>query len=1353
MSSAKRPVLDGTTLRQRLAGLRRRMRLVATVRGVGFLLAVVLATAAVAGLLDWHWHLPALVRAVILVATLAGGILVAYRYLLRPLCTPSDDLSLALRVEEAYPTLNDALASTVQFLEREAPAESSSASLEREAVKRALARASGCDFGKVVDRRGLVWAAGSGGVATALAGVLILLAPALALTALLRLANPFGEHDWPKKTQLEIDPPRLRIGRNEAFEVRGLVRGVIPPQATIVFRFEGFPNLEHHCDIKMDEAGVGHLASHLEPGRVQRNFRFQVRANDAVSQEYRVEVLPPPSLVALDSKPSPQLQLHYPAYTGLPSPDQLSPGTGNIDAVAGTAVRLRARADRPLKRAWIEYQPEAPSAVVSAFLAPLGGTNVIDTAALGAGSRAWWANVPAVLDEDRCTFTIDFTPAVNGMYALHFEDESGLRNSRLFELRLHPDPAPTVNLERPSPSRDILAVLPSAELTLEVMADDPQYALRSVFLEYRTQRDEQPRRLPLYNATSGPAPLLALWTGPALLAAPPMPLRPRRLEFRQKLPLKSLRHADGSSLKEEDVVLLRACADDFDDASVRKEPGRSHEVEIRIVGRNALDLALNQEQANIQQELVRLRETEREALRKVTEVESRLKKGEKPTPEDQEKLLQAEQLQQQIRERVGDEKEGLRAELKRIRETLKQNGMEKTAVQERMNDVSREMDRLAENELQQIEPRLTNARKLAELLEEKVREERKAQLEGRAKEGEREARGSEEAANRKDQEAAQAEKRAEQSTSDADKARHRQDARLQREAAKELRQKAREQWQQAERVRREAAQAPDPNQPRRALAEARKAQEEVEKTLDDLLTRRLEPWTSSHEIKGEANRLLEDQKRLEGEIQKLTQDPSKKDSIGKSPDKLTREQRAELEDHKEAQQKLEERTRQLLDKMDRVAKDREQKDPETARELRDALDQAQQDNISEKMKDAREQIEQNRLNEAQKSQRASIETLKQLVKNLEDKREAELDRLAKKLREKERELAELIQEQEQLQKKVKKAGQIGDKAQREEELKRLARKQKELQQKTEEMVRQLTRMRAARAGQSLGKAGDQMEGAGQQMAGGKQAEDEQDEALDRLNEAERELERARKEAEEELGREQITRLAEMIRPLKERQEALKTETDRFQKEVQRKARWDRLLKGDFLRKRDAQKGLAAETEDVAAKRLTGAPVFARLMRRASEAMTEAGQRMETVAKEAVDPAELPDAETARLQQQALRRLNQVIDALKDAAEKMQQAKGGRGGAGGEGGDGGSGGAPGDGIPPLAQLKLLRDLQKDINQRTETFKKEHPDPKKLEEKDRGELRSIRNDQQDVAELLDELTRPAGEPGAVEGEKKK
>jgi hypothetical protein len=1356
MPSAKRPVLDGAMLRHRLAALRRRLRLVAACRGTGFLLTILLATTLLTGALDWRYHLPALVRAVILVGMLVGAVGVAFRYLFRPLTARADDLTLALRVEQEYPQLNDALASTVQFLERASSETESSSALEREAVRRALAKASGCDFRRVVSSRGLRWAVLGGGLATAAAAGLFLLWPTMALTAVVRLANPFGDHDWPKRTQLEIESPRLRIGRNEAFDVRGLVRGVIPAQATVVFRFEGAPSIEHHCDIKTapgedgETSPVGRLVTHLEAGRVQRNFRFQVRANDAVSPEYRVEVLPPPSLVALDSKPSPQLRLFYPAYTDLPSPEDLSPGTGNIEAVYGTAARLRARTDRPLKQAWIEYQPEQPTALLSAFLAPLGAADVSGTLSLLAGGQSLGTHVPAVLDDDKCTFTIDFTPGVNGMYVLHFEDESGLRNHRLFELRLHADPAPTVHLERPSASRDMLSVLPTAELTLEVLADDQQYALRSVFLEYRTQREQPAQRLFLYEPDSGLGPMLSLWTGAGVLAAPPQPLRPRRLEFRQKLPLQTIRHPDGASLKEGDVVLLQACADDFDNVTLNKQPGRSHEVEIRIVGRNAFDLAVNQEQANVQQELLRLREKEREAMQKVTEVENRLKKGDKVTPEDQEKLLQAEQLQQQIRERIGTEKEGLRAELTRILETLKQNGMEKTAAQERMNDVGRELERLAENELEQIEPRLTNARQLAELLDEKVREERKAQLDIRARAAEQESRAAQEAAEKKTQEAARAEQQAEQSASAADKTRLNQDAKWQRERAEELRQKAQELKQQAERDRRDAAQAPDPVQPRQVLAEARKGQEEVEKTLNDLLTR-MEPWSNAHEIKGEANRLLEEQKQLQAAVEKLME--QEKGFLGKKPEELDRRQRAELEDLTEAQKRLEERTQQLLGKMERVAEQRAGKDPDLAQELRQASEQAKKSNIGEQMKSAREQIEQNELIQARTNQKNSVAELEKLVKNLEDRREAELDRLIKKRKQAEKELAELIQEQDELRKKVKEADKIADPAQREEELKKLARRQKELQQKTNEMVEKLSRLRAGRASQALSRAGGQMEEAGKQMEGGQGDEQDQQEVLDRLNEARAELERARKEAEEELGREQMARLADTIKRLKERQEAFNAESARIQQEVLRRKEWARSLSLSLLRQRDAQRGLGAETEEIASKQLTGAPVFARLTKRAAGAMEDAAGRMEAIVQESrrvgggVDPARVPDAELARLQQLALRRLSQVADTLKEAAEKpRQQARGGGGGGGG------GSARPNDSVPPAAQIKLLRDLQKDINQRTDAFRKEHPDVKNLDRHASNELQTIRKDQQDVAELIDELNRPAGEPGAVEGEKK-
>src|ERR1700719_1486333 len=99
MSTATRPLPEEGVLRQRLAALRRRQRFVAVCRGAGWLLALLVLTAAACGYFDWKYRLNGIIRAGTLVAMLAGAAILAYRYLYRPLTARTDDLSLALRVE------------------------------------------------------------------------------------------------------------------------------------------------------------------------------------------------------------------------------------------------------------------------------------------------------------------------------------------------------------------------------------------------------------------------------------------------------------------------------------------------------------------------------------------------------------------------------------------------------------------------------------------------------------------------------------------------------------------------------------------------------------------------------------------------------------------------------------------------------------------------------------------------------------------------------------------------------------------------------------------------------------------------------------------------------------------------------------------------------------------------------------------------------------------------------------------------------------------------------------------------------------------------------------------------------
>ena len=52
--------------------------------------------------------------------------------------------------------------------------------------------------------------------------------------------------------------------------------------------------------------------------------------------------------------------------------------------------------------------------------------------------------MPLGLGRDGTLLEVSFIPRVAGPYALRFEDETGLGTTRMFDVRVQPDPAPTV---------------------------------------------------------------------------------------------------------------------------------------------------------------------------------------------------------------------------------------------------------------------------------------------------------------------------------------------------------------------------------------------------------------------------------------------------------------------------------------------------------------------------------------------------------------------------------------------------------------------------------------------------------------------------------------------------------------------------------------------------------------------------------------------------------------------------------------------------------------------------------------------------------------------------------------------
>src|SRR5262249_42952067 len=190
------------------------------------------------GLIDYLYDLYPLVRAVVLTATLTGVGLLVWKHLLVPLSKPMDDLSLALRIEDRHPTLNDALASTVEFLDREKGPDGESPAMRREMVRRTVGRVSALDFNKIVDRNGLRTASFGAGAFLLLCLAFAWAAPELSAKAVWRLAPPFSTVEWPKKTKLYLDQVVKRIGRNREYRLAGTVRGVVPKEGSFDVSFD-----------------------------------------------------------------------------------------------------------------------------------------------------------------------------------------------------------------------------------------------------------------------------------------------------------------------------------------------------------------------------------------------------------------------------------------------------------------------------------------------------------------------------------------------------------------------------------------------------------------------------------------------------------------------------------------------------------------------------------------------------------------------------------------------------------------------------------------------------------------------------------------------------------------------------------------------------------------------------------------------------------------------------------------------------------------------------------------------------------------------------------------------------------
>ena len=184
----------------------------------------------------------------------------------------------------------------------------------------------------------------------------------------------------------------------------------------------------------------------------------------------------PPRVESID------LHYDYPPFTGLASRDDRD--GGDIYAPAGTRVRMRVRADRPIAAAHV---------------------------ALGSGS------VPASRVDAR-TFESTLTLAADGSYRASVQDAGGLRGESVeYFIRLVTDRPPEIHIVRPAGDQEIT---PLEEVTIEAQADD-DFGIASMDMVFAVAGG--PEHVVAFQSTSGPA---TARTGRRLLSAEELGVKP-----------------------------------------------------------------------------------------------------------------------------------------------------------------------------------------------------------------------------------------------------------------------------------------------------------------------------------------------------------------------------------------------------------------------------------------------------------------------------------------------------------------------------------------------------------------------------------------------------------------------------------------------------------------------------------------------------------------------------------------------------------------------------------------------------------------------------------------------------------
>ena len=648
-----------------IAALRRRVRRLLLLYGISRWLTVAAAICAAAALVDFVLkHEERGIRFAASLTVLSLGVWAGYRYLLPPLTARFSDVFLARRIELRHPILHERLTGAVAFLnEPDDDPRAGSPALRRTVIHETTQDALRVPLVDVIRPQPVFAAVG---LAALVVGAIALTAtrePELTRIAALRLLRPWADDAWPRTNHLKfVDPVRrLALGRRFHAELVDAAGAEIPGEVQIWYRTGPDPDDVERRPMRLD-GGVWTA----ERPNVERDFAYRAVGGDDRSMPWHeVQVVEPPALREV------RWNVVYPEYAAWTPFD-----TGSQPA---------------------DRRPLPPALPLGAKLEAWGRvTKPIRSALLRTESGL---ELPAVVDADRLGFALAavagnaWEPKKSDVFHFEFVGEDGFAGGDEVrqELRVEPDPAPWIRMQRPAgtpedPRGDLFvtasAVVPVRWLAGDVFPVRPGTALEQVTLNFgRSDR------------SSDPDAGLVLYAGPRPLAPPQAPA-PVDLKDEEQRTIDHAWNLAPLALPPGTFLTLYGTARDYAGQQRQSESRR-----LRVVSPDEFLERLNERQRTLHADLNKLRDKQEQAQHAAAAAAAKSRDPQAPADDVRREQTKALDLQREIAAALGlarhDSREpppgGVRNRVSRMLDDLRANRVDDREVESRLSAIDAEL--------------------------------------------------------------------------------------------------------------------------------------------------------------------------------------------------------------------------------------------------------------------------------------------------------------------------------------------------------------------------------------------------------------------------------------------------------------------------------------------------------------------------------------------------------------------------------------------------------------------------------------------------------------------------------------